>query len=99
MPQPDHIVNVSLPDEDDLDGDIKEYYAQCDDELGLEPNVIRAYKANQGKLRNFITFYKTLMLVEDVCALSKLEREMIAVVVSSANRCYYCLVAHSQALR
>ena len=31
--------------------------------------------------------------------LSKLEREMIAVVVSSVNRCYYCLTAHGQAVR
>jgi uncharacterized peroxidase-related enzyme len=31
--------------------------------------------------------------------LSKLEREMIAVVVSSANRCFYCLVAHGAAVR
>ena len=99
MPQPDHIVKVPLPDEDDLDGDIKEYYAKCRDKLGLVPNVIRAYTANQVKLRNFIAFYNTLMLDEDGCALSKLEREMIAVVVSAANRCYYCLVAHGQAVR
>ena len=99
MPQPDHIVKVSLPDEDDLDGDTKEYYAKCRDKLGLVPNVIRAYTANQEKLRNFIAFYNTLMLDEDACALSKLEREMIAVVVSSANRCYYCLVAHGQTVR
>jgi uncharacterized peroxidase-related enzyme len=31
--------------------------------------------------------------------LSPLEREMIAVVVSAVNRCYYCLVAHGQAVR
>jgi uncharacterized peroxidase-related enzyme len=31
--------------------------------------------------------------------LSRLEREMIAVVVSAANRCYYCLTAHGQAVR
>ena len=31
--------------------------------------------------------------------LSKLEREMIAVVVSSENRCYYCLTAHGAAVR
>ena len=99
MPQPDHIVKVPLPDEDDLDGDIKEYYAKCRDKLGLVPNVIRAYTANQAKLRNFIAFYNTLMLDEDTCALSKLEREMIAVVVSAVNRCYYCLVAHGQAVR
>ena len=31
--------------------------------------------------------------------LSKLEREMIAVVVSSVNRCFYCLTAHGAAIR
>ena len=31
--------------------------------------------------------------------LSKLEREMIAVVVSSINRCFYCLTAHGAAVR
>ena len=37
------------------------------------------------------------MLAES--GLSKLEREMIAVVVSSINRCFYCLVAHGAAVR
>src|SRR5690348_14968050 len=41
--------------------------------------------------------YNELMLAPS--GLSKLEREMVAVVVSSANRCYYCLVAHGQAVR
>jgi uncharacterized peroxidase-related enzyme len=31
--------------------------------------------------------------------LSKLEREMIAVAVSSINHCYYCLTAHGAAVR
>jgi uncharacterized peroxidase-related enzyme len=31
--------------------------------------------------------------------LSKLEREMIAVVVSATNRCFYCLTAHGAAVR
>jgi uncharacterized peroxidase-related enzyme len=31
--------------------------------------------------------------------LTKLEREMIAVVVSSINRCWYCQVAHGAAVR
>ena len=34
------------------------------------------------------------MLDEEYCNLTKLEREMIAVVVSSANNCKYCLVVH-----
>ena len=32
-------------------------------------------------------------------ALSKLERELIAVAVSSVNHCYYCLTAHGAAVR
>ena len=42
-------------------------------------------------------FYNDLMLAPS--GLSKLEREMIAVVVSSQNRCYYCLTAHGAAVR
>jgi uncharacterized peroxidase-related enzyme len=44
-----------------------------------------------------VNFYNDLMLSDS--ALSKLEREMIAVVVSSANHCYYCLTAHGAAVR
>src|SRR4029078_1978445 len=41
--------------------------------------------------------YNDLMLAPS--GLDKLEREMIAVAVSSHNRCYYCLVAHGAAVR
>jgi uncharacterized peroxidase-related enzyme len=41
--------------------------------------------------------YNDLMLAPS--GLSKLEREMIAVAVSSVNRCYYCLTAHGAAVR
>ncbi len=99
MPQPGHIVRVPLPDPETLDEDTKKYFAICEEKLGLVPNVLRAYTGNIEKFRNFTAFYNTLMLDEEACGLSKLEREMIAVVVSSVNRCYYCLVAHGQAVR
>ncbi len=99
MPQPGHIVRVPLPDPETLDEDTRKYFAICEEKLGLVPNVLRAYTGNIEKFRNFTAFYNTLMLDEDACGLSKLEREMIAVVVSSVNRCYYCLVAHGQAVR
>lgn len=97
MPQPDHIVRIALPDQKGLDEDIAKYFTVCQEKLGLVPYVLRAYTGNQSKLRNFMSTYNELMLSES--GLSKLEREMIAVVVSSANRCYYCLVAHGQAVR
>lgn len=97
MPQPDHISIFDLPAADALDDDMQAYFRVCEEKLGFVPNVLRTYAFNQDKLRAFSTLYNTLMLGES--RLSKLEREMVAVVVSSANRCFYCLVAHGQAVR
>jgi len=99
MPQPDHVVKIPLPQKDSLDEDIRKYFGKCEEKLGMIPNVLRAYTGNPAKFRTFTQFYNQLMLDEENCGLSKLEREMIAVTVSSANRCYYCLVAHGQAIR
>lgn len=97
MPQPDHISIFDLPDRDELEDDMKAYFQVCDEKLGMVPNVLRTYSRNQDKLRAFSTLYNSVMLADS--KLTKLEREMVAVVVSSANRCYYCLVAHGQAVR
>ncbi|MBT3306547.1 MAG: peroxidase-related enzyme [Alphaproteobacteria bacterium] len=100
MPQPDHIIKLpTVPEVDDLPDDIQKYFALCEEKLGMVPNVLSAYTVNIEKFRTFTAFYNQLMLDEKDCTLSKLEREMIAVVVSSANRCYYCLIAHGQAVR
>jgi uncharacterized peroxidase-related enzyme len=97
MPQPDHVSIYDLPDYDDLDEETRKYFDICIEKLGLVPNVLRTFSRNQEKLRAFSQYYNTLMLGPS--GLSKLEREMVAVVVSSANRCFYCLVAHGQAVR
>lgn len=97
MPQPTHIVRIDLPETPDLPEDMAGYFAKCEEKLGMVPNVLQAYTGNPDKLRVFAQFYNQLMLAPS--GLSKLEREMIAVTVSSANRCYYCLVAHGQAIR
>jgi uncharacterized peroxidase-related enzyme len=97
MPQPDHVSALPIADPATLDEDLKAVYAKCVEKLGLVPNVLRAYSLRPQRLRNFMAMYNELMLAPS--GLSKLEREMVAVVVSSANRCYYCLVAHGQAVR
>jgi uncharacterized peroxidase-related enzyme len=73
------------------------YFKKCQDKLGFVPNVLIAYAFDLAKLETFVAMYNDLMLGES--GLSKLEREMIAVVVSSQNRCYYCLTAHGAAVR
>lgn len=97
MPQPDHVCAYPIPDPATLDEDLQAVFAKCIDKLGLVPNVLSTYSIRPDRLRNFMSMYNEIMFSES--GLSKLEREMVAVVVSSANRCYYCLVAHGQAVR
>lgn len=99
MPQPDHVIAlaIDLPDPADLDADMAKYFRVCEEKLGMVPNVLKAHSFDQDSLRAFAGFYNGLMLGES--GLTPLEREMIAVVVSSANHCYYCLVAHGAAVR
>jgi uncharacterized peroxidase-related enzyme len=73
------------------------YFQKCRDKIGFVPNVLQAYSHDMAKLEAFAAFYNDLMLAAS--GLSKLEREMIAVVVSAENRCFYCLAAHGAAVR
>ena len=76
---------------------MQKYFAVCDEKIGFVPNVLRAYSFDEEKLKPFMAMYDELMLGES--ELSKLEREMIAVAISSVNHCFYCLVAHGSAVR
>ena len=80
-----------------LSPEMEAYFAKCTEKLGFIPNVLAAYAFDNAKLEAFVAMYNDLMLAPS--GLTKLEREMIAVAVSSANRCYYCLVAHGAAVR
>lgn len=87
---------LSLPAAEPSDS-IQAYFRKCEEKLGFIPNVLKAYAFDMAKLEAFVAMYNDLMLGPS--GLSKLEREMIAVAVSSQNRCYYCLVAHGAAVR
>lgn len=88
---------LNLPPVDPLPDATARYFAICVEKLGFVPNVLRAYAHNIPQLDAFSAMYNTLMLGDS--GLTKLEREMIAVAVSSANRCHYCQVAHGAAVR
>jgi uncharacterized peroxidase-related enzyme len=88
---------LDLPAVDPLPESTQKYFAICQDKLGMVPNVLQAHAFNIEKLNAFTALYNELMLADS--GLSKLEREMIAVVVSSINRCFYCLTAHGAAVR
>jgi len=88
---------LNLPMVDPLPEGTQKYFDVCQQKLGLIPNVLQAYAFDIDKLNAFTAMYNDLMLAPS--GLSKLEREMVAVVVSSINRCWYCQVAHGAAVR
>ena len=88
---------LEIAPETELSAPMQAYFDKCQEKLGMIPNVLRAYAFNTAKLEAFVAFYNDLMLAPS--GLSKLDRELIAVAVSSINHCYYCLTAHGAAVR
>ena len=76
-----------------IDKEMKEYLIVCEQKLGMVPNILKTNTINKKKFDAFNNFYNRLMQEESF--LMKFEKEMIAVVVSSINRCLYCCVSHS----
>lgn len=91
------VMALDLAPSPDLSPEMQAYFDKCREKIGFVPNVLLAYAHDDAKLQAFAAFYNDLMLAPS--GLSKLEREMIAVAVSSVNRCYYCLTAHGAAVR
>ena len=88
---------LDVPGADEVPDDVKELWAKPLEKLGFIPNVLRVYAIRPRHLRLWNDFYDDLMRGES--GLTKAQREMIAVVVSTANRCHYCIVSHTAALR
>lgn len=91
------IIALNIEPTDELSPQSRAYFDLCKEKLGMVPNVLAAYAFDETKLRAFTDMYNDLML--GASSLSKLEREMIAVAVSSVNHCFYCLTAHGAAVR
>jgi uncharacterized peroxidase-related enzyme len=88
---------LSVPAAEDVPDEVVELWQQPLEKLGFVPNVLRVFALRPAHLLGWWAYYDELMRGES--GLSKAQREMIAVVVSATNRCHYCIVSHSAALR
>jgi uncharacterized peroxidase-related enzyme len=86
-----------VPDEAQLPDGLRGLFAKARERMGFVPNVFRAYSFRPERLSAWFAHYR--LLHEPTDGLDAADREMIAVVVSAANGCLYCLVAHGAALR
>ena len=88
---------LRMPRSEELPEPVLELWAPSLEKLGFVPNVLRLYALRPSHLLAWNAHYEELM--KGPSGLTKAEREMIAVVVSVANDCAYCIAAHSAALR
>jgi uncharacterized peroxidase-related enzyme len=86
-----------VPDEVELPDNLRGLFAKARERFGFVPNVFRAWSFRPERLSAWFTHFRSLH--EPTENLDVADREMIAVVVSQANGCLYCLVAHGAALR
>jgi uncharacterized peroxidase-related enzyme len=93
----ERIARLHVPDEEDVPVEVKELWALPLEKLGFVPNVLRVFALRPKHLLGWWAYYDELLRGES--GLTKAQREMIAVVVSVTNRCHYCIVSHTAALR
>jgi uncharacterized peroxidase-related enzyme len=84
-------------DESELSPEIQALYARCREKLGFVPNVFLAFQWRPSRLEAWMDHFDAVMAPTE--SLPNVEREMIAVAVSMANACSYCLVAHGFSVR
>ncbi len=88
---------LRVPSQEEVAADVRELWAPSLEKLGFVPNVLRLYALRPSNLVAWNAWYDVAMKGDS--GLTKVEREMIAVVVALENECAYCIAAHSAALR
>jgi uncharacterized peroxidase-related enzyme len=83
-------------DESDAEGELAEYYAEGGVGSRVD-NILKIHSLNPLSLKHHLDMYEHLM--RGPSGLSLIEREMIAVVVSRANDCFYWIRHHGAGLR
>ena len=73
--------------EGEATGYLKTLYKKYSDGDGFVDNILKIHSLNPESLKYHYDYYKHLMAGRS--GLSRMQREMIAVVVSKANNCHY----------
>ena len=76
-----------IPEEEDLDPQVAELVARQREKLGAPNNVVRTHAWRPELMLRWLDFYEYIS--KGPSGLSRIEREMIGVVVSAENRCLF----------
>jgi len=78
---------IKVIKETEADGGLKEFYDNHKGADGLVDNILKIHSLNPKSLEGHYQFYRVLMFGKS--ELSRIQRESIAVVVSTVNQCHY----------
>jgi len=87
---------IKCIEEEEATGKLKEYYEHIKKTRGKIANILKVQSLNPDALEAHLDLYLTLMFGES--GLTRIQREMIATVVSATNNCDYCTTHHGEAL-
>lgn len=87
---------IKVINENDADGELKEIYNSITSARGKLSNIMRIHSLLPQTMIKHLEFYSSIMFSKT--SLTREEKELIAVVVSSANKCDYCVNHHAEAL-
>nr|XP_033772327.1 uncharacterized protein LOC117346600 [Geotrypetes seraphini]XP_033772338.1 uncharacterized protein LOC117346600 [Geotrypetes seraphini] len=82
------------PNKEDLPQDIVKQMEAAEKEYGFLPNVFKLMSHRPAEFRALFTYYDAIMNRKTE-RLNKADKELIAVAVSAANKCLYCVTKHS----
>ena len=78
---------IQVINEDEATGRLAELYAKMVEPWGGVDNILKIHSLNVKSMKTHYQLYAHLMRGRS--DLSRIQREMIAVVVSTVNRCFY----------
>jgi uncharacterized peroxidase-related enzyme len=81
------VAHLRLIDENEASGELKREYDAAVQRAGKVFNIVKAMSLNPGVLAASMRLYRAIMFGPS--ELSRVERELLAVVVSCANDCHY----------
>ncbi|MBN1550676.1 peroxidase-related enzyme [bacterium] len=87
---------IEVIKDEDATPDLKAAYEKIRKSRGKIANIMKIHSFEPSLMTMHLKLYEKIMF--DSKGITRAEREMIAVIVSSANGCDYCIQHHSEAL-
>ncbi len=98
MENPKQLTWLRVPERSEVPVEVETLFQKFEHKVGFVPNVAKVFSLTPEHFLRWFHYYDFLLRNEQ-SPLSRKEREMIALVVSSENKCEYCLASHSAYLR